>query len=146
MLMVVCLIAILAAFILSRYAPVVIKKGMTRAQVETLLHRVGAEDLSDQLSTYTVVIPGITVDSTTNRTGMWHLSSIDLTLETVFVDEKLEELYVWDWSGRKLDRYHHLLEYESTTELVIPLLHRSFRYKIVETHNRGVNPPARPTR
>ena len=74
---------------------------------------------------------------------MWHLQSINLTFETEFVDGKLSEINVWDWAGRQLDRYHHLLEYDSVSELTVPVLHGTYRHKILETHNRGINPPVK---
>ena len=148
LLAVLLLAAVVTAVIVSRYAPITLRIGMDRAEVENLLRRTGAEDLSDGMS-YTVIdanADGTTSNSTDadfNPTGMWHLSSINLTVETRFVEGKLAEINVWDWRGRQLDRYHHLLEYDSVSELIVPVMHGSYRCEILQTYNKGVNPPLR---
>ena len=149
LLVAVLLTAVVITVILYRYAPINLRLGMDRSRVENLLKHAGAEDISDGMSTYTVVVPNLDgtipdpVKAEFNPTGMWHLQSINLTFETEFVDGKLSEINVWDWAGRQLDRYHHLLEYDSVSELTVPVLHGLYRYKILETHNRGINPPVK---
>jgi len=143
------LTGIIASIVASRYSPIKLKLGMDQAHVENLLRRSGAHDISDSMSTYTVIIPYD--DETTptappepefNPTGMWHLDSINLTIETEFTEEKLDKINVWDWSGREMDRYHHCLEYDSVSELTIPLMHASYRCNVLTTKNKGTNPPA----
>lgn len=143
------LAAVISAVVVSRYAPISLRLGLDRGTVEGLLRHAGAEDLSDGMSTYTVVVPNLDgtlpdpVETKFNRTGMWHLASINLTIETEFVGGKLVAINLWDWTGRELDRYLHLIEYDSASELTVPVLHGTYSYKIVETHNPGINPPQR---
>ena len=146
----VLLAAVATAAVMSRYAPIHLSLGMDHARVERLLRHVGAEDISAGMSTYAVVVP--CPDGTTsadypapdidfNPTGMWHISGIGLTVETEFDEEKLTEINVWDWTGRELNSYHHTLEFDSVSELIIPVGHLYYRATVLETHNKGVNPP-----
>lgn len=149
LLAVLLLAGVIAAIVASRYSPIKLKLGMDRSYVETLLQRSGAQDISDGMSTYTVTVPYADGTIPTNPpepefnpTGMWHLNSINLTVETEFTNGKLTDINVWDWSGREMDRYHHCLEYDSVSELTIPLMHASYRCKVLATKNKGANPPA----
>lgn len=144
LLVLVLLASVATAVVLSRYSPINLRLGMDRSRVENLLRHAGAEDVSDGMSTYAVVVPnpGETtpdpVNGEFNSTGMWHLASINLTFETEFADGKLAEIKVWDWTGRQLDRYHHAVEFDSVSELTVPVLHGTYRYKIIETNDRGL--------
>ena len=160
--------AILIAIVVSRYALIeggtlrqaglpemeTLTLGMDRDCVEDLLRNIGAEDISAGMSTYTVIVPypeGTTsadypdADPVNefNPTGMWHLSTIDLTVETKFTDGKLSQINTWDWTGREMDRYHDFLEYDSVSELSIPVTQGAYSSEVIETYNQGVNPPVK---
>ncbi|MDB2686512.1 hypothetical protein N9Y42_04820 [Mariniblastus sp.] len=121
---------------------------MDFSRVEYLLLYAGAESDFGMQSTYSVSVPyepGTPVSKSSepsnNGTTMWHLPKLNITIGTVFVDDRLDEIEVWDWTGRELDRYHHLLEYDVVTNLKIPILYRSYTTEAIKTENRGVNPP-----
>ena len=59
LLVAVLLTAVVTTVILSRYAPINLRRGMDRSRVENLLKHAGAEDISDGMSTYTVVVPNL---------------------------------------------------------------------------------------
>ena len=143
------LAAVVIAVLVSRRAAVHLKLGMEDSRVESLLRSVGAKDISDGMSTYYVLEYAAGgppseyyTDPGVNPVRMWHLPSIGLTIETEYDDAKLARINVWDWTGRQLNDYHHALEYDSVSELIIPVLHNSYRCEVLETHNQGVNPPA----
>lgn len=103
--------------IASRYQPVGLRLGMKVSRVEESLRHLDAEDISDGMSTYLVVIPedlleGAVprndIETSTNSTGMWHVSKLNITVETDYdVDGRLSAINVWDWTGRELNSYHH---------------------------------------
>ena len=50
---------------------------------------------------------------------------------------------VWDWTGRECDTYYHALEYDSASELTVPVLKGTYHAKILKVVNEGINPPVR---
>ncbi len=137
--------AMVLAYISSKYASVKIELGMKHARVVELLEYLGAEDITAGMSVNTIDDFPPPEGPSRGHTGstMWHVSRANITIETVFEDDQLIALNLWDWSGRVLDRYHRLMEYDSISELRIPMLHRYHHAEILETHNIGKNPPAR---
>ena len=151
LLLLLLLCAVASTIVVSRFSPVEISLGMDFSRVEHLLLYVNAESDPGMQSTYSVSVPykpgthtpiRKSSESSHNGTTMWHMPKLNITIGTVFVDDRLDEIEVWDWAGRKLDRYHHLLEYDVVTNLKIPILHRSYTAEVIRKENRGVNPPS----
>ena len=148
LLVIVLFFGVTCAIIVSRFAPVEFTLGMKYDRVEDLMKYVGADDISDGMSTYSASVPypdGLGPndfpDTGANGNVMWHLPKLNITIGTVFNDDQLIEIDVWNWAGRELDRYHHVLEYDSVSSLKIPILHQNFQSELIEKHNLGVNPP-----
>ena len=141
--------AMVYAIVVFRFSPVVISVGMDYSRVEQLLLYAGGDN-SEVTSSYSVSIPyepgKPARDYATlghNGNTMWHLQKLNMTIGAVFIEDKLIEIDVWDWTGRELDRYHHLIEYDSVDNLRIPILQGSYSAKLLSRENRGVNPPVR---
>ena len=135
--------SVLMAVVASRYRPVHLELGMTQNNFESALLRLGAVDISDGMSVGNVKGFEPEENAPVSWGGIWELSRENLTIEASFENQRLTRLNLWDWTGRRLDRYHHALEYDRVSSLTISLLHPRHSAERIETLNFGVNPPVR---
>ena len=131
------------AIAVSRYRPVNLELEMTQNDFESALLRLGAIDISEGMSVGTFDGFEPEKNPPVRRGGIWKLSRQNLTIEASFENQRLKDLNLWDWTGRRLNSYHHVLEYDRVSSLTISLLQTRHSAERIETLNLGVNPPVR---
>ena len=133
----------LMAIAVSRYRPVNLELEMTQNDFESALLRLGAIDISEGMSVGTFDGFEPEKNAPVRWGGIWKLSRQNLTIEASFENQRLKNLNLWDWTGRRLNSYHHVLEYDRVSSLTISLLQTRHSAERIETLNLGVNPPVR---
>lgn len=102
----------------------VIKLGMSKEAVSENLIAIGADDISSGMQA--------TADAPKSD-WMWTLSSPEVSIETLYTNDKLSTLHVWDWTDRQMTSYHHTLTHDEVDSLT---LHGNgtFESNVIRTH------------
>jgi len=102
-----------------------IKLGMSKDATSKRLTEFGANDVSSGMQA-TANAP--------KSDWMWSLASPKLSIETLFENDKLVTLNIWDWRGRKMTSYHHTMKYDQVDTLTLNS-DGTFDANVVQTFN-----------
>ena len=102
-----------------------IKLGMSKDVTSKRLAEFGANDISSGMQA---------AANAPKSDWMWSLASPKLSIETLFDNDKLVTLNIWDWRGRKMTSYHHTMEYDQVDTLTLNS-DGTFDANVIQTFN-----------
>ena len=119
------LVAIAIMVVVAQFRPETLKLGMKRVEVDEFMVSVGANDISEQ------GIDFLSANGDGRR--FWSIPDLELVIGTVYENDLLKKLVVWDWNGRDFEwthyfngsesvSYTHLRAHETGRNLVCRLL------------------------
>ena len=101
---------------------------MDKESVVQTLKSLGASDIGTGMQV-------METDPGKLKNWMWHLEEYNFTLETLYSKGKLVTLNYWNWEGRKLSSYHHLMEYHEISELRADTRTKKHFTKLIKKYN-----------
>ena len=126
LMMFVAAISIVMAFVATLYSPIKIETGMAREDVFAKLNLLEAIDFSP-----CVLVSG-SPEFDPAKATVWWLERHGIYVETVFDNDELVEINVWNLDGQLMDDYYRDLEYESVSEIAISTTGRKFNVKTIK--------------